>query len=137
MPSCYPDCVHTPEEQQQIARENYEWHERTFGPPPVPGPPPPSGCKCKKKEVEMTTEKQFETMVRVIHIVETAGNVVVGAGIFVGSVGATVYFCTETAWIGCLALGIEIIPVPSYAGYELARGSIDELDEMSVEEDCQ
>jgi hypothetical protein len=81
----------TPDEQQQIARENYEWHERIFGPPPVPGPPAPGGsdesCPCKHAEdtgPKSDIEKIVDAYMESTHVLDLAA---VNASIFVGAGG--------------------------------------------------
>jgi RHS repeat-associated protein len=112
MPSCYPDCARTPEEQQQIARENYEWNQRIFGPPSVLGPHPPSSeCKCKStKTKELTVERQLEAWAMAWRILDAAEQTGLGVGLAVGGVATTVYVCTETGGLGCTVAVGGIVP---------------------------
>jgi RHS repeat-associated protein len=90
MPSCYPDCVRTPEEQQQIARENYEWNVRIFGPPPAAGLPSPgtSSQKCKCKHPSVSPPKTglediavgFAEVTHVLDLAAVNASMVVAAG---------------------------------------------------------
>jgi RHS repeat-associated protein len=140
MPSCYPDCVHTQEEIQNMEREHEATMERIFPPsPPGPPPAPNTDCKCKNKKFEvreLTTTEQLESLATMTQIIEAAGDVGLGVGLQVGGVAGTVYLCVQTGGLGCV-LGVEAAPAYIIGGYELTKGGLNELDEIFNEEDCK
>jgi RHS repeat-associated protein len=136
----YPtDCVHNQSERDQIARENYEWHERIFGPPPAPGPPPPSsGCKCKNAETkDLTFERQLEAWSLAWRILDAAEEVGVGVSMIGGGVAGGAYVCVQTGFAGCV-LAVEAAPGLVVGGYLVTRSAADDLEEIFIrDEDCQ
>jgi RHS repeat-associated protein len=140
MPSCYPDCVHTQEEIQNMEREHEATMERIFPPsPPGPPPAPNTDCKCKNKRFEvreLTITEQLESLATMTQIIEAAGDVGIGVGLQVGGVAGTVYLCVQTGGLGCV-LGVEAAPAYIIGGYELTKGGLNELDEIFNKEDCK
>jgi RHS repeat-associated protein len=132
MPSCYPDCVHTQEEIQEMQQEHDSTMQRILGPDWAPEKPGPQ-CNCHSSEYweEVTAIYDHAQQKRIDLVKTTLG---LSSGIYL-SEQLLEALEVETP-PGAIIKGLELVHL-SYELWEIDHEANNEIAELRKSRGCQ